>query len=162
MGINYIILSKINNGDNLLINRNQYKALTKEKKDYKVISINCLKAFFTGGSICLVGQVLLNFLEKYFEQKLAISVMLLTFIVLASFLTAIGVFDYIGQFAHAGTVIPITGFSNSMTSSALEYKSEGFLLGIGANTFKLAGSIIVLGTFFGYLVGLIKYLWSLI
>lgn len=146
----------------MLIDIKKYKALTKEKKDYKVISLNCFKAFFSGGLICLLGQVLLNFYLKYMEEKTAISVMLLTFIVAAAFLTAIGVFDYIGQFAHAGTVIPITGFSNSMTSSALEYKSEGFLLGIGANTFKLAGAIIVLGTFFGYLVGLIKYIWSLI
>ena len=146
----------------MLIDINKYKALTKEKKDYKVISLNCLKAFFSGGAICILGQILLNLYGKYMEEKMAISIMLLTFIIAASFLTAIGIFDYIGQFAHAGTVIPITGFSNSMTSSALEYKSEGFLLGIGANTFKLAGAIIVLGTFFGYIVGLIKYLWSFI
>ena len=88
--------------------------------------------------------------------------MSITVVIIASLLSAFGIYDKIGQIAKAGSVVPISGFANSLVSASMEYKSEGFLLGLSANVFKLAGSIIVLGVFFGYIVGFLKYLWSLI
>ena len=102
------------------------------------------------------------FLKANLDKKLSASLMSMTVVIIAALLSAFGVYDRIGQIAKAGSVIPISGFANSMVSASMEFKSEGFLLGLSANVFKLAGSIIVLGVFFGYLVGLVKYLWSLI
>ena len=83
-------------------------------------------------------------------------------VLIACLLTGFGVYDRIGQFAGAGTIVPITGFANSMASSALESKSEGIIVGIIMNMFKLAGSVIVVGVLSAYILGLIRYLWGLI
>lgn len=87
--------------------------------------------------------------------------MVIIIISFGGILTALGLYDKIGQFAKAGTIIPISGFENSLCSSAMEYKSEGLILGLGANILKLAGSVIVFGIISGFLVGLIKYLVTL-
>lgn len=147
----------------MFVEKQKYKQLLKVKKDYKRILINTGYAFGFGGLICLIGQVLLYLFGKAdLDQKLSASLMSMTVVIIAAILSAVGVYDRIGQVAKAGSVIPISGFANSMVSASMEFKSEGFLLGLSANVFKLAGSIIVLGVFFGYLVGLVKYLWSLI
>ena len=113
--------------------------------------------------ICLVGEGLINlYLYLGVNKEDSITFMLLTMIGIAIILSWFGIYDKIGQIAKAGTVIPITGFANSMSSSAMEYRPEGFLLGIGANTFKLAGSVIVFGILSGFFVALIKYLWWLL
>ena len=88
--------------------------------------------------------------------------MLLIVITIAIILSAFGIYDKIGQYAKCGLTIPITGFANSMSSSAMEYKPEGFILGVGANTFKLAGTVIVFGVFAAFIVSFIKYLVWLI
>ena len=147
----------------MIVDKEKYKNLLKTNKDIKKISIDTLEAFFVGGLICTFGQLLLYLFQKAdFNLKLSASLMSMTVVVIASILSAIGIYDRIGQFAKAGSVIPISGFANSMVSASMEYKSEGFLLGLSANVFKLAGAIIVLGVFFGYIVGLVKYLWGLI
>ena len=88
--------------------------------------------------------------------------MLLIIITVAIILSAIGIYDKIGQLAKCGTIIPISGFANSMSSSAREYKPEGFILGVGANTFKLAGTVIVFGVFSAFVVATIKYLVNIL
>ena len=88
--------------------------------------------------------------------------MLLIIITVAIILSAIGIYDKIGQLAKCGTIIPISGFANSMSSSAMEYKPEGFILGVGANTFKLAGTVIVFGVFSAFVVATIKYLVNIL
>ena len=80
-----------------------------------------------------------------------------TLILISSILTGIGIYDKIGQFAGAGSAVPVTGFANSMTSAALEHKSEGLVLGVATNMFKLAGNVIVFGVVSAYVVGIIRY-----
>lgn len=108
---------------------------------------NACKAFVMGGLISLIAQGILEFYIEVLDldEKISSSLMSMTIVVLASLLTGIGIFDKIGQFSGAGTYIPITGFANSMTSAALESKSEGVILGIMTNMFKLAGAVIVAG-----------------
>lgn len=134
----------------------------KETKPKRKISVNCALAFLIGGIICVVGQLFLQFYEKYlhFEIDIANIYSVITMVFLGSFFTGLGIYDKIGQIAGCGTIIPITGFANSMTSSALESKSEGVILGIINNMFKLAGSVIVVGVVSGVVVGAIRYLFG--
>jgi stage V sporulation protein AC len=121
---------------------------------------NGLIAFLVGGLIGVIGQGLIDF-YKYleFSKDDSQSLMIVTLILVTAILTGLGVWDYIGDFAGAGAFVPITGFSNAMTSAALEGKSEGVTLGIGAGMFKLAGSVIALGVSAAYIVGIIRYIF---
>lgn len=134
----------------------------KETKPKRKIFLNCVLAFLIGGIICVVGQLFVHFYEKYLhlESDIANIYSVITMVFLGSFLTGLGIYDKIGQIAGCGTIIPITGFANSMTSSALESKSEGVILGIINNMFKLAGSVIVVGVVSGVVVGAIRYLFG--
>jgi stage V sporulation protein AC len=140
-----------------------YQKLLEERKLKKNYLKNALYAFIFGGSISLIGQVLLEvFLSFEIESKEATTYMLLIIIFVAILLSAFGLYDKIGQMAKCGTIIPISGFANSMASSSMEYRPEGFILGVGANTFKLAGTVIVFGVFSAFIVASIKYLvWLL-
>lgn len=147
------------------ISKSRYKELLEVKKDYKQIGKNFFAAFVSGGGICLFGQIILTVYEKVFHiEKLdARSLMIGTLVLIAALLSAFGIYDKIGQVMKAGSVVPITGFANSMVSSAMEYGPEGLILGVGANTFKLAGTVITLGVVAAYLFGLIRYIiWVLI
>lgn len=121
---------------------------------------NCLKAFIIGGMICAIGQGIANLYLTYFDltEKMVTGPMIATLILLASLLTGFGIYDRIGQFAGAGSMVPVTGFSNAITSAALEHKSEGIVLGIATNMFKMAGAVIVFGVVSAYLVGLLRLL----
>lgn len=121
---------------------------------------NCFKAFFVGGTICTIGQWLANFYLHHFDvtEKTVMGPTLATLILIAALLTGFGVYDRLGQFAGAGSMVPITGFSNAITSAALEHKSEGFVLGIATNMFKIAGAVIVFGVVSAYVVGLLRLL----
>lgn len=136
-----------------------YEKVLEENKIKRPILSNCIKAFLVGGSICLIGQVLLYL----FEEKMGIkkteasTLMYIVVVGVTAIMTGLGIFDKIGQFSGAGTLIPITGFSNSMTSSALESKSEGIVLGIMTNMFKLAGAVIAAGVVSGFIFGLIIF-----
>ena len=119
---------------------------------------NCLKAFWVGGLICLIAQgVQWCFLELGdFTKETVGSPTSAVMILLAVILTACGVYDKISQYAGAGSAVPITGFANSMSSAALEYKSEGFVLGVGGNMFKVAGPVIVYGAVSAFILVLIR------
>ena len=136
-----------------------YTKLLEERKLKKKYLKNCLSAFLVGGLISLIGQIFIE-LYKYFDfrEKEAITLMLMTIIFIAITLSAFGIYDKIGQIAKCGTIIPISGFANSMASSSMEYRPEGFILGVGANTFKLAGTVVVFGVFSAFIVATIKYL----
>ncbi|MCA1030598.1 stage V sporulation protein AC [Bacillus timonensis] len=125
--------------------------------------MNCFKAFVVGGFICLIGEGIQNFYIAFFNfsETSAGNPTVATLILISSLLTGFGVYDKIGQFAGAGSAVPVTGFANSMTSAALEHKSEGIVLGIATNMFKLAGSVIVFGVVAAYVVGLIRFLFHL-
>lgn len=140
-----------------------YKKLLEDHKLNKKLWKNSLYAFIFGGSISLIGQVILEIFKNFdISSKERVTYMLLIVITIAIILSAFGLYDKIGQMGKCGLTIPITGFANSMASSAMEYKPEGFILGVGANTFKLAGTVIIFGVFSGFFVGLIKYLVSFI
>lgn len=136
-----------------------FKKVLNETKVRRPILKNSIKAFFLGGIISLIAQGLLDlFLKKFaLEEKLSISLMSMSLIFIASVLTGLGIYDKIGQFAGAGTIIPVTGFSNTMTSAAIESKSEGIVLGIMLNMFKLAGAVIVAGVVSAFISGTIIY-----
>lgn len=119
---------------------------------------NCLKAFWVGGLICLIAQgVQYCFLTYgHFTKEAVGSPTSAVMILLAVILTACGVYDKIAQYAGAGSAVPITGFANSMSSAALEYKSEGFVLGVGGNMFKVAGPVIVYGAVSAFILVLVR------
>ncbi len=128
------------------------KKHTPKTKWYK----NCPFAFMFGGGIC-VGAELLERLYKSLgaNEKLAATLVSVSLIFLASLLTALGIFDRIARYAGAGTLVPITGFANAITSEALDSRSEGFILGVGAKIFTVAGPVITYGLFSGVLYGII-------
>jgi stage V sporulation protein AC len=145
------------------LSKKYYKKLLDEHKLEKKYVKNALMAFLFGGMVAVFGQVLLEIFSIFdIKTKDAITCMLLCVITISIILSALGIYDKAGQVGKCGLVIPIPGFANSMASSAMEYKPEGFILGVGANTFKLAGTVIIFGVFSGFFVGLIKYLVSFI
>lgn len=137
-----------------------YKKVLENNKVKRPFFLNALKAFLVGGTICLIAQGLLYLFKDLLEipKNEASSLMYIVVVGVTSILTGFGIFDKIGQFSGAGTLIPITGFSNSMTSSALESKSEGIVLGIMSNMFKLAGAVIAAGVVSAFICGLIIFL----
>ena len=120
---------------------------------------NSIFAFLIGGGICLSGEGLIFLFNDLLKIEIKQSQMLMALVLVsvASILTGFGLFDKIGEVAGAGTIVPITGFANSLTSSALEAKSEGIICGILTNMFKLAGAIIVTGIVSAFTIGTIIY-----
>ncbi|MCD5323061.1 MULTISPECIES: stage V sporulation protein AC [Pontibacillus] len=145
-------------------NQQQYNNTIKEYQPKPALFSNCLKAFLVGGLICAFGQVLTELYMNVMDvsEKDAGNYTVTTLILIASLLTGFGIYDKIGQFAGAGSAVPVTGFANSITSAALEHKSEGIVLGIATNLFKLAGSVIVFGVVAAYVVGIVRYVFKLI
>ena len=120
---------------------------------------NSIIAFVSGGLISLAAELLRRFLISVgTDKKEAVTLVGICFIVLASVLTAIGVFDKIARYTGAGTLVPITGFSNSVTSQAIDAKSEGYVLGVGAKIFTVAGPVILYGISSGVVYGIVYYI----
>src|SRR5690625_32281 len=142
-----------------------YQQFQKEKETKRPVVKNCLKAFFIGGFICLIGQVISMFYVHFFDftEKTASNPTIATLIFITMLLTGFGVYDKIAQFAGAGTAVPVTGFANSVISSAIEHRTEGFILGVGTNMLKLAGPVIVYGVFSAFVIAFVRTLflnWS--
>lgn len=141
------------------MNKQDYNKYIESKAQKSNILKNCLMAFLIGGFICLIGQYITNYgLAQGLEKKEASCLTSIILIFIAALLTASRVFHKIGKVAGAGTIVPITGFSNSIVSPAIEYKSEGLMLGIGANMFKVAGPVLVYGIGSSVIVGLIYWI----
>ena len=125
---------------------------------------DCLKAFLEGGGICTIGQLLRNFgqqtLGLSIEDTGAFTSIVLIF--LGAMLTGLGIYDVIGNFAGAGSIVPITGFSNSVTSPAIEFRTEGLILGVGAKMFTIAGPVIVYGILASMVYGSIYWITQLL
>lgn len=138
------------------------KKITK-KTSTSLIMKNALWAFLFGGLTCLIGQILIT-IFKYIglNDELSSTYMIGVMISIAGLCSAFGFYDKLGQIGKCGLSIPITGFANSMISSAMEYKPEGIILGIGANVFKLASSVLAMGVFSAIIIALVRYLVSLI
>lgn len=138
----------------------QYQKNIQLYQPKRPILKNGIKAYVVGGIICTIGQGLNHLYMTFFPvtQKEVAGPTLATLILLAALATGFGFYDKLGQFAGAGSLVPVTGFSNAMTSSALEHRSEGLVFGIGANMFKLTGAVIAFGVLSAYLVGLTRLL----
>lgn len=119
---------------------------------------NVCKAFLVGGIICTIGQAVSLFYITFFDftERTAGNPTVATLVFFSMLLTGFGLYKRLGQFAGAGSAVPVTGFGNAVISSAIEYKSEGFVLGVGANMFKLAGSVVLFGVVSAFFVALIK------
>ena len=141
--------------------KKEYDKLAKQTSPNSPCLVNCLKAFLIGGAICLIGQGLRELYAMRVEDEKDVGTLVaLTLIALAAVLTAIGVFDKIAKHAGAGTLVPITGFSNAVVAPALEFASEGRILGTAVNMFSIAGPVIVYGTAAGTLYGFLYWLFE--
>ncbi|MBY0120997.1 stage V sporulation protein AC [Bacillus sp. S/N-304-OC-R1] len=148
--------------------KEQKKKLTPEQQKYQVLQQkhelkrpvlkNCLRAFWVGGLICTIGQAITYFYIYFFNftEQTAGNPTVATMVFLSMLLTGFGIYDHIGQYGGAGTAVPVTGFGNAVISAAIEHRTEGFVLGVGGNMFKLAGSVILFGVFSAFVVALIK------
>lgn len=136
----------------------KYAKLEQEISPKIPILRNVLTAFLTGGTICLIGQVISIFYMTYFDftERTSSNPTVATMIFIAMLLTGFGQYKKIGQFGGAGAAVPITGFGNAVVSSAIKHKREGYVLGVGGNMFKLAGSVILFGVASAFIVALIK------
>ena len=139
-----------------------YKQTEQAHATPRPIVLNCLKAFFIGGTICLIGQLITTFYITFYDftEQTAGNPTVATLIFITMILTGFGMYDKLGQFAGAGTAVPVTGFGNAMISAAIEHRTEGFVLGVGANMFKLAGPVIVYGVFAAFVIALIKTIFT--
>ncbi len=144
------------------MDKNKYSKLVKEKSPNSNTLMECIRAFLIGGGICAFGEVLFEIYKRLgLDEKHDRALVSLSLIFIASVLTMIGVFDKIAKVAGAGTLVPITGFSNAVTSAAIEFKSEGFVLGVGAKMFTIAGPVIVYGTVASVIYGVIYWITTL-
>lgn len=144
------------------ITEREYAEMTKKASPNSSVWKDCLMAFLFGGMICTLGQALFALYQQAgLDEKDARSVVSVTLIFIAALLTALNVFDNIAKHAGAGTLVPITGFANAMVSPAIEFKTEGFVTGVGAKMFVIAGPVIVYGISASILYGIILYVISL-
>lgn len=140
--------------------KKDYQNYVDKKTPNSPIWMNILKAFLVGGTICLIGQFILDGLKSTgLEEEQAATVTSITLIFIGIFLTALNIYSKIGKFAGAGSIVPITGFANSIASPAIEFKSEGLVLGVGAQLFKIAGPVLVYGISASIAVGIIYFLF---
>lgn len=136
-----------------------YDKLVKKTSPNSKLLLDTSLAFVTGGSICVIGQLLLNlYLKLNMDTETASNLTSVSMIFLGAFLTALNVYGDIARFGGAGTLVPITGFANSVVSSAMEFKSEGFIIGLGTKIFTIAGPVVVYAVISGVVCGILKYI----
>lgn len=147
--------------DHISSEQEAYQKLQSHHEFKRPILKNCIKAFLVGGTICFIGQAITYFYIYYFNftEQTAGNPTTATMVFLSMLLTGIGVYDRIGQFGGAGSAVPVTGFGNAVISAAIEHRTEGFVLGVGGNMFKLAGSVILFGVFSAFMVALVKTIY---
>jgi len=142
---------------------NEYKKkLIKKHSPRSPLLKNSLLAYIFGGLICVIGELLKMLYTSFsLEEKTASSLVTLSLIFIAALLTALGCFDRIARYAGAGTLVPVTGFSNAVVSEAMDSKSEGYILGVGSKIYTVAGPVILYGIFSGAIYGVIYFIISL-
>ena len=143
-----------------MLSQKQYAVLTAKNAPKSQTAVCCVRAFFIGGSICAAGQGLLTLYGALgFDELNARTLTSVTLIFFGVLLTALGQYDRLARIAGAGTLVPITGFANAVSASAIEFRSEGLVTGLGAKMFTIAGSVLVYGSFTATLYGAV--LWIL-
>lgn len=136
--------------------KKEYLDYVDKKSPNSPILKNCFNAFWVGGLICSIGQIIFDFCQyKGLDTTTSSTVVSIILIGIAAFLTGLNVFNKIGKFAGAGSLVPITGFANSIVSPAIEYKSEGYIMGVGGKMFTVAGPVLVFGISASVIVGII-------
>lgn len=146
-----------------MLKEEEKKKLIKKHSKPSPVLKNSLRAFFFGGLICSLSEILLYvFLSLNVEEKTAGTLVTVSVIFIASLLTGLGIFDKIARLSGAGTLVPVSGFSNAVTSEAMDAASEGLVLGVGAKIFTVAGPVILFGLLSGVLYGTVYYLFSVI
>ena len=140
----------------------EYGKLVEEISPKSPMGKDCLGAFVVGGIICAIGQFFINYYTKLGLDKDAAGMAAsMTLVVISAILTGLSLYDNIAKFAGAGTLVPITGFANSIAAPAVEFKTEGFILGVGAKMFTIAGPVIVYGVSASVIYGFIYWLTTL-
>ena len=138
-----------------------YQKYVNKKSPNSPIIKNCFNSFWVGGLICGIGQLIMEICKfNNLDKTLSSTIVSISLIFLSAFLTSLNIFNKIGKFAGAGSLIPITGFANSIVSPAMEYKSEGYVMGVGAKMFTVAGPVLVYGISTSILVGLFYLMFN--
>ena len=141
----------------------EYGKLVEEISPKSPMGKDCLGAFVVGGIICSIGQFFINYYTKLgLDNDAAGTAASMTLVVISAILTGLSLYDNIAKFAGAGTLVPITGFANSIAAPAVEFKTEGFILGVGAKMFTIAGPVIVYGVSASVVYGLIYWITTLL
>ena len=144
------------------VNKQKYGEYAERNAKKSPIIKNCIKAFIVGGSICVLGQLLMNlYLYLGVSEETSKALVLLSLMLITAVLTGLGVFDKIAKHAGAGTLVPITGFANSVIAPAIDNKSEGYVMGLGANIFVIAGPVILYGTVASVVYGFVYWIMQI-
>ena len=145
------------------VTEKEYGKLVKELAPKSPIKKDCINAFWIGGLICVLGQLAINgYTALGLEKQDASTAASMSLVVLSALLTGLSLYDNIAKYAGAGTLVPITGFANSIASPAIEFKTEGFILGVGAKMFTIAGPVIVYGVSASVVYGFIYWITTLL
>ena len=142
-------------------NNNSYAEYVERISPPSHVLRDCLRAFWVGGVICCIGQSITLLLSAVLSEKEAACWSSILLVFLGALLTGIGLYAKIGKYAGAGSIVPITGFSNSIVASAIEFKQEGLVMGVGSKLFTVAGPVLVYGISASVIVGVIYYIFGL-
>lgn len=141
----------------------QYQQRVQELSPRSPMGMDCLNAFLIGGAICLIGQIFMNLYSSLdLSKEAAGTATSITLVSLSALLTGLSLYDNLAKYGGAGTLVPITGFANAIAAPAVEFKTEGFILGVGAKIFTIAGPVIVYGLAASSVYGFVYYLWQLL
>ncbi len=147
--------------DSPLNTEKDYQDFVDKKSPNSPILKNCFNSFWVGGLICSIGQIIMDFcMYKGLDKEFSGTIVSIILIGISAFLTGLNIFNKIGKFAGAGSLIPITGFANSIVAPAMEYKSEGYVMGVGAKMFTVAGPVLVYGISTAIIVGIVYLLFN--
>ena len=138
-----------------------YQEYVNQKSPNSPILKNCFNAFWVGGLICSIGQIIMDICKSNgLDTQISGSIVSIILIGISALLTGLNIFNKIGKFAGAGSLVPITGFANSIVSPAMEYKSEGYIMGVGGKMFTVAGPVLVFGISTSIIVGIIYFIFA--
>ena len=139
----------------------EYRRIVKDLEETSPVLKNCIWAFCVGGGLCMVGQFFMNFWGRWLDKELAGTATSMTLVALSALFTGLSLYDDLAKHAGAGTLVPITGFANAVAAPAVEFKTEGFILGVGAKIFQIAGPVIVYGVSASVIYGIIYWITTL-
>ena len=141
--------------------KEEYQIYVDQKTPNSPILKNCFNAFWVGGLICAIGQIIFEICQtRGLDETTSYTIVSMCLVFCSAFLTSLNIFNKIGKFAGAGSLVPITGFANSIVSPAMEYKSEGYIMGVGGKMFTIAGPVLVYGISTSILVGIIYIIFN--